>query len=164
MASVSTWPWFVVVGAAAGCLYVAFVLWLLVCGRRTNGRTVARLVPDCLVLVGRLLRDERVSRANKLLLLALAGYLAMPLDLVPDVIPIAGQLDDAILVVLVLRRLLRDAGPDLLRRHWPGPATSLEALTRLLLLTPPVRQRRSAVTKRARRERASGLASYGDRR
>ena len=154
MPTVSAWQWLVVLAAVTGCLYGAFVLWLLVCGRRADVRAVARLVPDCLVLVRRLLRDERMSRANKLLLLALVGYLAMPLDLVPDVIPVAGQLDDAILVVLVLRRLVRDAGPDLLRRHWPGPATSLDTLTRLLL----------GAWRRARRERAPGLASYGDRR
>ena len=156
MATVSTWPWFVVLGVAAGCLYVTFVLWLLVCGRRADARAVAGLVPDCLVLVGRVLRDERVSRANKLLLLALAGYLAMPLDLVPDVIPVAGQLDDAILVVLVLRRLLREAGPDLVPRHWPGPATSLDTLTRLLLdAARRDAPRPSAATDRARRERAA---------
>ncbi len=154
MPTVSAWQSLVVLAAATACLHGAFVLWLLACGRCADARAVARLVPDCLVLVRRLLRDERVSLANKLLLLALVGYLAMPLDLVPDVIPVAGQLDDAILVVLVLRRLLRDAGPDLLRRHWPGPATSFETLTRLLL----------GAGRRARRERAPGLASYGDRR
>jgi len=55
----------------------------------------------------------------------------MPFDLVPDFIPVAGQLDDALIVVLVLRRILRAGGPDLLREHWPGPATSLDAILRL---------------------------------
>ena len=73
----------------------------------------------------RLLGDERLSRLRKLLLAALVAYLALPIDLVPDFIPVAGQLDDAILVLIVLRTVLRGAGPDLVREHWPGPASSL---------------------------------------
>lgn len=61
------------------------------------------------------------------------GYLALPIDLVPDLIPVVGQLDDALLVVIVLRTVLRDDGPELLlQEHWPGPRTSLELLTRLV--------------------------------
>jgi uncharacterized membrane protein YkvA (DUF1232 family) len=61
----------------------------------------------CILLCSRLLRDPRVSRRKKALLLALAGYLALPFDLVPDFIPIAGQLDDVFVVALVLRTLVR---------------------------------------------------------
>jgi uncharacterized membrane protein YkvA (DUF1232 family) len=65
------------------------------------------------------------------LLVALMAYLAMPLDLVPDFIPVAGQLDDAILVALVLRGLLRAGGPALVAEHWPGPEQSLAVILRL---------------------------------
>jgi len=78
-----------------------------------------------------LLRDDRIPRRSKLLLGALIAYLAMPIDLVPDFIPVAGQLDDAIIVALVLRSILRSGGPDLIREHWPGPATSLNTILRL---------------------------------
>ena len=61
---------------------------------------------------------------------ALIAYLAMPIDLVPDFIPVAGQLDDAIVVAFVLRTVLRDGGPDLLREHWPGPDASLAIVSR----------------------------------
>ena len=78
--------------------YVALVAWLLLTGRRQDARALAGLVPDCLVLVRRLLADERVPRRRKLLLVGVLAYLAMPFDLVPDFIPVAGQLDDVIVV------------------------------------------------------------------
>ncbi len=55
----------------------------------------------------------------------------MPFDLVPDFIPVAGQLDDAIAVALVLRAVLRGGDRGLLEEHWPGPASSLNVVTRL---------------------------------
>lgn len=102
------------------------VLALVAIGRRSDARALAGFIPDCLGLVKRLLRDDRVPRRRKLLLGALIAYLAMPFDLVPDFIPVAGQLDDAILVALVLRAVLRSGGEALLDEHWRGPARSLE--------------------------------------
>lgn len=112
-------------------LYAAFVLVLLAAGRRGDARAVAGFVPDCLVLFRRLLADPRVPRARKLAVAALIGYLALPVDLVPDFIPVAGQLDDAILVVLVLRLVLTGGGPALLAEHWPGPPGGAALLERL---------------------------------
>lgn len=126
------WQWLAVAAGACLLLYAALVAWLLVAGRRQDARALAGFVPDCVVLVRRLLSDGRVARWRKLLLLALVAYLAMPFDLVPDFIPVAGQLDDAIVVALVLRTVLRGGGPQLLREHWPGPERSLNALLRLL--------------------------------
>ena len=81
------------------------------------------------MLVQRLLRDPRVPRRRKLALALLAAYLVLPFDLVPDFIPAAGQLDDAILVALVLRGLVRGGGEPLLREHWPGPERSLALIS-----------------------------------
>ena len=78
----------------------------------------------------RLARDPRVPRRRRLLLLALAGYLVMPIDLIPDFIPVIGLLDDALLVVLVLRGVLRAAGPDAVREHWRGSEAGLAAVLR----------------------------------
>jgi uncharacterized membrane protein YkvA (DUF1232 family) len=112
-------------------LYAGFVLALLAAGRRTDARAWAGFIPDCLVLFRRLIGDPRVPRARKLLLGALLLYLAMPLDLVPDFIPIAGQLDDAIIVAAALRSVLRGAGDAPVREHWPGPQSSLRLILRL---------------------------------
>ncbi|MEA2250647.1 MAG: hypothetical protein QOG70_889 [Solirubrobacteraceae bacterium] len=123
--------WIVVgLGVAAG-FYAGGLLALLAAGRRTDARAWAAFVPDCVVLVGRLLRDPRVPRSRKALLAALVAYLALPFDLIPDVIPVAGQLDDAILVAVVLRAVLRSGREDLLREHWRGPERSLAVVRRL---------------------------------
>ena len=112
-------------------LYAVAVLALLAAGRRTDARALAGFVPDCVVLFRRLLADPAVPRRRKWALVLTIGYLAMPFDLVPDFIPVAGQLDDAILVGLVLRGLVRGSGPGLVRRHWPGPEPSLRIVLRL---------------------------------
>ena len=101
---------------------------LIVAGHRPSVRDLARFIPDCIVLVSRLLRDPRVPRRHKLLLGALVGYLAMPFDIVPDFIPVAGYLDDVLVVVLTLRAVLKGTGGELLREHWPGPESSLALL------------------------------------
>jgi uncharacterized membrane protein YkvA (DUF1232 family) len=112
--------------------YGALVAALVVAGRTTDARAVARLVPDCIVLGRRLLGDPRVLLRHKLALGLLVGYLASPLDLVPDFIPLIGYLDDAALVVVVLRALVRSSGPELLSEHWPGSGRALELVLRLI--------------------------------
>lgn len=114
---------------AAG--YAIAVAALAAAGRRTDAAALARFVPDCIVLVRRLLRDPRVPLHSKLLLGALVLYLASPIDLVPDFVPLAGQLDDALLLALVLRHLVRRAGAEVVASHWPGPLRSLNAVLRL---------------------------------
>jgi uncharacterized membrane protein YkvA (DUF1232 family) len=104
------------------------VLGLLLAGRRESARALARFIPDCLVFFRRLLRDAQVARRHKILLLALLGYLICPIDLVPDFIPVAGQLDDAVIALLALRVVLRASGPQLVEEHWPGPASSLSVV------------------------------------
>jgi uncharacterized membrane protein YkvA (DUF1232 family) len=128
---VSVTVWVLIGVAAVVVLYGLGVLALIVAGRRSDARALAGFIPDCVVLVRRLLSDPRVPRRRKLLLGLLVAYLAMPFDLVPDFIPIPGQLDDAILVALVLRTILRSGREALLREHWPGPAQSRLLVQRL---------------------------------
>jgi uncharacterized membrane protein YkvA (DUF1232 family) len=127
---VSTVQWLLLVGACALLVYAALVAALIVAGRWGVVRDVARFIPDCVVLVRRLLGDPRVPRRHKRLLGALIGYLALPFDLVPDFIPIAGHVDDALVVVLALRIVLKGSGSALLREHWRGPESSLALVLR----------------------------------
>jgi uncharacterized membrane protein YkvA (DUF1232 family) len=128
---VAWWAWLALALGATVLVWAALVAVLLVAGQRGDARALAGFIPDCLVLVGRLMGDHRVPRRSKLLLIGLIGYLALPFDLIPDFIPIAGQLDDVIIVALVLRRFLRSGGEPLVREHWPGPDRSLLLVLRL---------------------------------
>jgi uncharacterized membrane protein YkvA (DUF1232 family) len=128
----SPWYWLLASAAAALTVYVSFVLVLMIIGRREAARAVARFLPDCIVLFRRLLGDPRVPRRMKLLLAAVIPYLALPFDLVPDFIPVAGYLDDAVIVALVLRRVLRGTSRELVEGHWPGPQQSLRIVLRLV--------------------------------
>ena len=125
------WAWLLISLAVLSIVYGAFLLALVAIGRRGDARAFATFIPDCIVLVTRLARDPRVPRRRKLVLLALAGYLALPFDLVPDFIPVAGQLDDAIIVALVLRHFVRAGGEPLIRELWPGPDRTLALILRL---------------------------------
>ena len=127
----SSWHAVLAATLAALLLYAALVIALILRGRREDARALAGFVPDCIVLFRRLLADDRVPRRSKLVLAALIAYLAMPIDIIPDFIPVAGQLDDAIIVALALRSILRASGPQLLHEHWPGPQASLYAINQL---------------------------------
>jgi uncharacterized membrane protein YkvA (DUF1232 family) len=123
--------WLLLCVGVLAVLYLGAVAGLIVLGRREDARALAGFIPDCIVLMRRLLRDERVPRRRKLLLVVLVGYLAMPFDLIPDFIPVAGQLDDVIIVAWVLRRILRGGNRELLAEHWPGPERSLAVVSRI---------------------------------
>jgi uncharacterized membrane protein YkvA (DUF1232 family) len=124
----TAWLLYALVGLAV--LYALIVLAFFIAGRREDARAIGGFVPDCVVLFSRLIRDKRLPRRFKFLVGALIPYLAMPFDLVPDFIPVAGQLDDAVIVAFVLRRVARK-NPELIREHWPGPPSSLALILRL---------------------------------
>ena len=125
------WVWLLVGLGVIAAAWLAIVVTLLLVGRRDEARALAGFIPDCLVLVSRLMHDDRVPRRRKLLLAGLVAYLALPFDLVPDFIPVAGQLDDVLIVAFALRRFLRSGGDQLVREHWPGPDPSLRLLLRV---------------------------------
>jgi uncharacterized membrane protein YkvA (DUF1232 family) len=127
---VSSLLWLLLIAACVLLVYAALVLALIAVGRGEVARDVARFVPDCIMLVRGLLRDPRVPRRHKRLLGVLVAYLALPFDLVPDFIPVAGHLDDALVVVLALRVVLRGSGSELVREHWRGAESSLALVLR----------------------------------
>jgi uncharacterized membrane protein YkvA (DUF1232 family) len=112
-------------------IYAVFVVGLLVLGRRESARGIAGFVPDCAVLIARLVREPGLPRRRWLVLVLVTGYLAMPFDLAPDFFPVVGYLDDAIVIILTVRWLVRTVGPERLKMHWPGPDSSLQVVLRL---------------------------------
>ena len=124
----------VVVAAIAGIILLCLVLFVCLVILRPDGSTLrdaARIMPDAVRLLSRLSRDRGLSWPIRVRLVLLVGYLAVPIDLVPDFIPILGYADDAIVIGLVLRSVIRRAGPDIVRQHWPGTPEGLDTLSRL---------------------------------
>src|SRR5438874_13743529 len=122
------WLWVVVGLGVAVALWLLLVGALFAFGRKEDARELLAFIPDCVILVKRLLGDPRVPRRAKVMLVALVGYLAMPFDLVPDFIPVAGQLDDAILGAAVLAYIVRTAGRDVVEELWTGSERGLRVL------------------------------------
>ena len=132
--------WQSLIGAlgALALTWTLLVIYLLV--HRPAGeplRELVRLLPDTVRLIARLARDSSLPRGVRLRLLLLLGYLALPIDLIPDFIPVLGYADDAILIALVLRTVLRRTSAGPITHHWPGTANGLEQLLPLLKLSQP---------------------------
>ena len=122
------WPWGVLLIALAA--YFVGVAALIAAGRREDARALAGFIPDCVVLVSRLARDRRISRLRRAALFIALAYLALPIDLVPDFLPGIGQLDDAVVLGLALRLIVRGGGGEIVRESWPGPQASLTLVLR----------------------------------
>jgi uncharacterized membrane protein YkvA (DUF1232 family) len=127
----------VVLGTVA-LAYVVLLLALLVARPKdVDLRQAARLIPDVARLVPRLARDRTLPAGARVRLWMLLAYLVFPIDLVPDVLPVIGWADDVILVLLVLRSVIRHAGPEALERHWPGSPAGLAVLRGMAGLAAP---------------------------
>lgn len=110
-------------------LWLGLVAFLVIARPKGGGLAEAvRLLPDLLRLIARLARDRSLPRGVRVRLWLLLAYLALPIDVIPDFIPVVGYADDAIAVAFVLRSVIRRAGPDALERHWPGSPDGLDAV------------------------------------
>jgi uncharacterized membrane protein YkvA (DUF1232 family) len=126
------WAW-TLVGAVGGLLLCWLVLMAVLWLTRPDelsARELLRLLPDVLRLVRRLAGDRTLPRGVRVRLWLLMVYLAVPIDLLPDFLPVVGHADDAIVVALVLRSVVRRAGGAAVERHWPGTPEGLAALRR----------------------------------
>ncbi|MGH3094795.1 MAG: YkvA family protein [Streptosporangiales bacterium] len=143
-------PWWLdLLVGAAGALLAAWLLLLLVLVRvrPREGllREALRILPDVLRLLHRLAADRDLPRGIRVQLVLVLAYLALPIDIVPDFIPVLGHADDAIIVTALLRRVVRRAGAAAVRRQWPGTDDGYTALARLTGLPrgdepPPTRR------------------------
>jgi len=127
----------IVVGALTGLLLAWLVLLLALLVARPKGgllKEALRLLPDVIRLLHRLATDRSLPRVVRIRLGLLFAYLALPLDLIPDFIPVLGYADDAIIVAAVLRSVVRRVGLEPLREHWPGTSDGLAAVVHLARL------------------------------
>ena len=128
----SVWQGLGIALGATAALWSLLVVALLALGRRRDAREVVRFIPDCIVLFKRLLQDPRVPRRAKVAVALLVPYLASPFDLIPDFIPIAGQLDDAILVAATIAYVVRTSGRHVVEVLWPGSERGLRVVLALI--------------------------------
>jgi uncharacterized membrane protein YkvA (DUF1232 family) len=126
--------WTISLGVVGGLVLVwavlAAVLWLIKPDEYAL-KDALRLLPDLIRLIKRLVADPDTPRGVRIRLALLLVYLALPVDLIPDFVPVIGYADDAIIVAWVLRSATRRAGPEAVARHWPGTPEGLNALKRL---------------------------------
>jgi uncharacterized membrane protein YkvA (DUF1232 family) len=129
------WSWWAVLVAAVAGLVLLWLALIVALWRnrpqRIHAAEMVRLLPDLLRLLKRLAGDSSLPRGVRWRMWLLLAYLAMPIDLVPDFVPVLGYADDAIVVALGLRSIAGRAGKDAIARHWPGTSEGLAAVFRL---------------------------------
>lgn len=124
----------VALGSVAGVLLCWAILVVVLWRHRSDElriRDALRLLPDLIRMFRRIAADASLPRGVRIRLWLLLGYLVLPVDLVPDFVPVLGFADDAIVVVIALRSVARRAGSNALDRHWPGTPDGLTAVRAL---------------------------------
>jgi uncharacterized membrane protein YkvA (DUF1232 family) len=109
---------------------------------RRRMKNLLMFLPNMIALCGRLLTDRRVPRAEKALFAGAIIYALMPLDLIPDMIPFVGQIDDAYLIALTLVRLIRRTDEGVVREHWRGGGDVVQLAESMASLAPMLLPRR----------------------
>lgn len=102
---------------------------------QTKLKEYALLVPNLLKLLWRLARDPRVPARTKASLVVLMGYIVSPVDLIPDMIPGLGQVDELVIAAFVLDQMLNRVPPEIVRNHWDGDRDVLEIVQEVLDIT-----------------------------
>jgi len=116
-------------------------------------------IPNLLWLLFGLLRDERVSRADKAILVGTILYVISPLDIIPDFIPFIGQVDDAYLIAISLIRLMNRTDGEVFREHWRGSIDLKDLVTSISTAAEYFLPRKIKNVLRGRIERPSAEAA-----
>lgn len=122
--------WMVGLGVAVACLVASWALLLVLARRLPPGilRDLAAFIPDCVTTVRRLRKDPRVPRRARIAIVIAGIWVASPIDLIPEFIPVIGPLDDIVVVALALRYAGRQVPREVLMAAWPGEPRLLERL------------------------------------
>ncbi len=122
--------WLIGLAIGVGLLLTSWAILVLLARRLPPGnlRDLAAFIPDCVTTVRRLRKDPRVPRRVKIAVLFAGLWVASPIDLVPEFLPVIGPLDDIVVVALVLRYAARHVPRDVLLSAWPGEPRLLERL------------------------------------
>jgi uncharacterized membrane protein YkvA (DUF1232 family) len=99
-------------------------------------KNLLMFLPNMLSLCGRLMTDGRVPRTEKLLLAGAIIYAISPLDLIPDMIPFVGQIDDVYLIALTLLRLINRTEARVVREHWRGGGDIIQLADAVAAVAP----------------------------
>ena len=122
--------WLVGLGIALVCLVLSWALLLVLARRLPPGvlRDLAAFIPDCVTTVRRLRKDPRVPRRARIAIIIAGIWVASPIDLIPEFLPVIGPLDDIVVVALALRYAGRQVPREVLMAAWPGEPRLLERL------------------------------------
>lgn len=126
----------ITIAVIVGLWAIVVVVVRLAAPSQASALDLVRLLPDLLRMTAGLARDPTTPRSCKVALGGLAVWLASPIDLIPEFIPVIGPLDDIVVTAIVLRWVGRRVGVDALRAHWPGSDDGFGLVLRLLGRTP----------------------------
>jgi uncharacterized membrane protein YkvA (DUF1232 family) len=127
--------WLIGLGVGLACVVASWLVLLLLARRLPPGvlRDLAAFIPDCVTTVRRLRRDPRVPRRAKVAVVLAGIWVASPIDLIPEFLPVIGPLDDIVVVALALRYAARQVPHEVLLAAWPGERRIID---RLLGISP----------------------------
>ncbi|GGQ49607.1 YkvA family protein [Couchioplanes azureus] len=122
--------WLIGLGIGVACVVASWALLVVLARRLPPGvlRDLAAFIPDCVTTVRRLRKDPRVPRRARVAIVIAGLWLASPIDLIPEFLPVIGPLDDIVVVALALRYAGRQVPREVLLAAWPGEPRLLERL------------------------------------
>ena len=124
---------------------------------RRRMKNVLLFIPNLILLCFRLMTDSRVPGTERALVAGAVVYAIIPLDLIPDMIPFVGQIDDSYLIAVTLLRLVERTDARVLREHWSGGGDVVQLIEAMSVLTAKL------LPKRIRRMLSSRVEVAPDR-